>query len=442
MSGPRAIAVGFVLAFAASGPIASGHDLPNERVDRATQATVSPGKLEIAYHVGLADLTVALELRQLGVEVPGGDLAGLFEAYGRETAILNARGFLVEVDGAEVELKSVGFDLVREAHPTFVFRFEAAIPPSGRLSIRDTNFASSEGTSRLGIRPSGPVRLRGDDLPGDLASIPIRPALLLTDAEERRTKQVRVDYGPGAVPPAIAPVTPPDARPADPGTAESGLSRLLDDAGHRAWPLLIAAAFVLGAGHAIQPGHGKTLVAAASLGAGGGPLRGAALGLATATAHLASVALIAGLVAAARLADYRGVDRALARAAGLIIAAAGCWRVGHHLAGFGAEVEDHGGGRLGPARVVALGIAGGAVPCWDAVALVVVAAAIGRLGLGLALLAGFSLGMAAVLVGVGVLARRIRSSLKGSGRAGRWERRLGLAGGLLLAGVGLGLLAR
>ena len=46
-------------------------------------------------------------------------------------------------------------------------------------------------------------------------------------------------------------------------------------------------------------------------------------------------------------------------------------------------------------------MAGGLVPCWDAVALIVLAEAMGRLGLGVILLVAFSLGMAAVLVAVG-----------------------------------------
>ena len=43
---------------------------------------------------------------------------------------------------------------------------------------------------------------------------------------------------------------------------------------------------------------------------------------------------------------------------------------------------------------MALGLAGGLVPCWDAVLLIVLAEALGRLRLGLVLLAAFSLGMA------------------------------------------------
>jgi len=429
-----------ILALATRSP---AHDIPSARVDRSIQATLAPGKLTVDYEVSLSELTLAQDFRQLVGELPGTDRPALFDAYARQTAPLNARGLLVDVDGAEVELRVAGFDVLKEGHPIIIFHFEGGLPPRGRLSINDTNFSSSEGSSRLALRPLGPVAIRGDDLPPEVKDIPIRPAVLLTDAEERRTKRLRVDYGPSASVAPAAAGPPVVAPPAEPSRPASTLSRLLDEAGHRAWPLLLATALVLGAGHAIQPGHGKTLVAASALGPGGGPLRGAALGLATAAAHLGSVALIAALVWVAGFADLGGLDRALAHVAGFVIAAVGCWRVGHHLAGFEAEdaEDDRPPARLGMRRVVALGLAGGAVPCWDAVALVVLSAAIGRLALGLALLAAFSLGMAAVLVSVGALANRFRAAFEGAERADLWGRRLGVLGGVMLATIGISLLA-
>jgi cytochrome c biogenesis protein CcdA len=80
------------------------------------------------------------------------------------------------------------------------------------------------------------------------------------------------------------------------------------------------------------------------------------------------------------------------------------------------------------------------VPCRDAVPLVVLSAAIDRLGLGLTLLAAFSLGMAAVLVAVGATASRFQSAIGRSERRALWERRLGIVGALILAAIGLSLL--
>ncbi len=433
---------------AATSPSSPAHDIPNARVDRSIQAVLSPGRLRVDYEMSLSELTLTQELRQLIGELPGADRQGWFAAYGRETGPLNAKGLLVAVDGEPVDLKAVGFVLAVEEHPRYTFHFEAEIPPRGRLRLNDTNFAASEGTSRLALRASPEIVIAGDSLPADVLQIPARPVWQLSDAEERRTRQLTVSYAPATstttTQPATTRPTPPVV-PAAETTARptGGLSRLLDGAGDRAWPMLWLVAALLGAGHAIQPGHGKTLVAASALGPGGGPLRGAALGLATATAHLASVALIALAIWGTRSTRLGDVHLALARLAGFAIAAVGCWRLGHHLAGFAADDEpdldarpDH------RARgILALGLAGGIVPCWDAVALVVLSAAIGRLALGLTLLAAFSLGMAAVLVAVGAAASKFRATFDRAESRDLWGRRFGIAGGAILAVIGLSLMS-
>jgi nickel/cobalt transporter (NicO) family protein len=417
------------------------HDIPNARVDRSIQATIGPSKLRVDYEVSLAELTLIQDLRQLGGEVPGGDRRAWFEQYGKVTGPLNAKGFLVVVDGQEVDAKFVGFDLTVEGHPRFTFHFEAAIPESGRLLLNDTNYLASEGTSRLALRPVEGVEVRGDDLPVDVSRIEIKPVWQLNDAQERRTRRLTVDYSRSIGPSAIQPIPEPviQSRPTLPPI---GLSQLLDRAAGRAWPALLLAALVLGAAHAIQPGHGKTVVAASSLGRGGGPFRGALLGLATATVHMASVALIALALWVTRSRASGEIHLTLARLAGFVIAAIGLWRFGRHLAGFGEHghpvdlnAKDHSSRRLIP-----LALAGGIVPCWDAVALVLVSEALGRLPLGLALLGAFSLGMASVLVLVGLAAGRFRASVDRFDPEKRWERRLGILGGLILAAIGLSMM--
>ena len=66
-----------------------------------------------------------------------------------------------------------------------------------------------------------------------------------------------------------------------------------------------------------------------------------------------------------------------------------------------------------------LGISGGIVPCWDAIALLAMAIGTQRVWLGLPLLLAFSAGLAGVLVLIGVLVVKIKgfgSSRFGDGR--------------------------
>jgi ABC-type nickel/cobalt efflux system permease component RcnA len=428
---------------------APGHEIPNARVDRSIQANAAPGLLTIDYEVSLAELTLAQDLRTLIGELPGTDRDGWFRAYGRETGPLNARGILVTIDGHPAPLEFRGFDLVVEDHPRFTFHFETPIPPRGRLVIHDTNYTTSEGTSRLALRPLAGLTVQGDDLPTDVNQIPIRPAWQLSDREERRTHQIVVDYDrvAGVAQQPRSSGDAPGLRSSNPSPPikkrrEDGLTRLLDRDRGLSLAMLLLVALGLGAAHAVQPGHGKTLVAATVLGDRGSWLRGAFLALVTTLTHTGSVVLIAAALWWTRSSQFSEIHIALARLAGFIIAAIGLWRLGRHLAGLD-EHPDPGEPELAqPANqsLLWLGMAGGLVPCWDAVALIVLASAWGKLGLGLVLLLAFSLGMALVLVLVGALAARFRHWFESRKGARTWEHRLGLASGLVLSLIGVYLM--
>ncbi|HEV3163002.1 MAG TPA: ABC transporter permease [Isosphaeraceae bacterium] len=430
---------------------AQAHDIPNARVDRSIQATIRPGRLEIDYEVSLAELTLVQDLRSLVGSLPGGDRQALYQRYGELTGPLDAKGFLVSVDDGPIDLHFRGFDLVVEEHPRYTFHFEAAIPERGKLAIHDTNYVASEGTSRLALRRLAGVEVSGDDVPQDVGSIPIRPVWQLSDAEERRTKHLVVQYKLASIAtrhdagevsrqarPVIAQGPPADRDSVRPKA--SGLARLLDRAATAPLLLLCVIAVGLGAAHAVQPGHGKSLVAAATVGERGGWVKGSLLAAVITLAHMAGVLVVAAALWATRSSRYGDINRGLAEVAGFTIAAIGLWRLGRHLAGYGEHDEIEGVVELGPRGLVSLGVAGGLVPCWDAIVLIILAEAVGRLGIGLVLLAAFSAGMAGVLVAVGLVAARLRDFATRWGGEGRWERRLGLWSAAVLTALGLYLM--
>lgn len=448
-----------LLIIAALGRVsAHAHDIPNQRVDRSIQVTLEPARLVIDYEVSLTELTLTQDLRSLVGAKPGLERGEWMKLYGEVTAPLNARGFLVSVDGKPVELVAGGYRLMVEDHPRYTFRCEAAIPAVGRLMLRDTNFASSEGTSRLALRTRGGVAADGYDGPADVEQVPIRPVWALSDVEERQTKEVVVQYraasrivaadrsdGPrrkasSATPqrPLVA-ITPPSA-PAPSTRSEGGswvLSRLLDRGDRLPWFVLALIAACLGAAHAVQPGHGKTLVTAAALNPGARFYEPALLGLATTVAHVGSVLSIAAMLWYTGSSRVGTIHLGLARAAGFAVAASGLWRLGRHLGGLSEhEAEGHAIGARSLPGLIGLGLAGGMVPCWDAVGLLVMAAALGRLAAGIGLVLAFSVGMAAVLVAVGVLAWKLRTSVVAIDRNPAWQHGLGIACGGLLAVIG------
>ena len=68
-------------------------------------------------------------------------------------------------------------------------------------------------------------------------------------------------------------------------------------------------------------------------------------------------------------------------------------------------------GKVTLGSLIALGASGGLVPCPSALVLLLFAISVGRVGLGLVLLAAFSLGLACVLMAIGMLVLYAKSWL-------------------------------
>lgn len=94
-------------------------------------------------------------------------------------------------------------------------------------------------------------------------------------------------------------------------------------------------------------------------------------------------------------------------------------------------------------NLLALGVSGGLVPCPAALVLLLSAIALGKTGFGLVLVLAFSLGLAGVLTGLGLLLVRARHWFKRVPTSQRWTRTLPLisAAGITLLGAGISIKA-
>jgi nickel/cobalt exporter len=203
-------------------------------------------------------------------------------------------------------------------------------------------------------------------------------------------------------------------------------------------------AVIAGAGHAVSPGHGKTVMAAYLLGSRGGTRQAILLGGLVTISHTVGVLLLAVVVLVAGevlpperlypvLTLVSGTTVVLIGAALLI----GCIRrlrspVGRtHAHGDGAHrhglrVHTHGHSSNPSWRgLAALGIAGGLVPSTSALILLLAAVGAGQPTYGLALAVAFGIGMATVLTGIGLALVHGRTVV---GRLGSDRPRLALAG--------------
>jgi ABC-type nickel/cobalt efflux system permease component RcnA len=175
---------------------------------------------------------------------------------------------------------------------------------------------------------------------------------------------------------------------------------------------LIAAG--LGALHAMEPGHGKTIVAAYLVGSKGTGRHAVLLGLIVTVSHTAGVYLLGAVTLYAQ--KYIMPDRLypfLSVISGILIAGMGIYILLKRMAGeeFASHVHGPSGHshgvlleKIGKKQLLILGVTGGMVPCPAALVVLLSAVALHRVGFGLFLIVAFSMGLAAVLIGMGLAA--------------------------------------
>ena len=292
----------------------------------------------------------------------------------------------------------------------------------------------------------------------------------------------------------------------------------------------LALALFLGAAHGLEPGHGKTIVAAYLVGARGTVGNALFLGGVVTLTHTFSVILL-GLVAlfASQYILPEQIFPYLGTASGLLIMGLGTWLLVNHLRGrsFGHshaheehlhehtheeehlhehthshahgehlhehshshahgehhhghghshlehrhghhdhphgehhhghdhtheeehhhghshshEEEHHGHSHEVPSKVtlgnlLTLGISGGIVPCPGALVILLLAVALHRIAFGLLLLVAFSVGLAAILIAIGILIVKARPLVERFSGDGRWIQRLPIASAVVIIAVG------
>lgn len=466
------------LALLLAGAFLAAHPLGNFSISHYTRLHVAGQGLQVMYVLDFAEIPTQQLQREWG-ELTQAKADDAMRRWIRDGLHFRSRGEEVTPfhESTEVELAD-GAGGLKVARVTAMLRLPSALAV---LDYEDTNFSGRAGWKEIVVTDEPPARVtRSSHARRDISRALTRYQLDLTPPHDLRAHLEWVldgSTGERAVTPIPQPPPPAVNASRDNTEGQDRLSALLRQK-DLPWNLLALAwalAFGIGALHALEPGHGKTIVAAYLVGSRGTWQHAVYLGAIVTFTHTFSV-FVLGLLTlfAAQYVPAETIFPILSVASGLSIVILGLWLLwqrwgalrhhhhghhhhhhGHHHHHHGHHHHhhhhhDHGHGHhhhLPPDEVTwsnlaALGISGGIVPCPAALVLLLSCIGMGRIALGLSLLAAFSLGLAIVLTVIGLLVLFAKQRLPVSSHAHGWTQYLPLASALVITAIGAALTAR
>lgn len=159
-----------------------------------------------------------------------------------------------------------------------------------------------------------------------------------------------------------------------------------------------------GAVHGLTPGHGKTIATAYLIGSNSTPLQALMLSLIVTLTHTLGIfALGLTVLLASRYLLPEQLYYIFSLLSGIAISAIGFWQLESYFNPHHHEHYHHSDNDPTFKSLITLGIAGGLIPCWEALILLLSAIALHREIYGLELVAAFSLGLGFTLTIIGLI---------------------------------------
>ncbi|HJU47955.1 MAG TPA: sulfite exporter TauE/SafE family protein [Gaiellaceae bacterium] len=463
-----------LLALALAG-VASAHPLGNFTTNAYQEVVASGDRLYVVSILDLAEIPTFQsrpEIERLGRR-----------GYGASLARRIGRGLVLQVDGSHRPLAELSRRLAfpRGAAGLRTTRLEVVFDAGGlgggahRLELRNGAFANRVGWREIVVRAERGAAIAASTVPAATRSDRLRayPGNLLESPLDLRVATARVTPGaaPGAVPsPGDAPAA---AAKRAHETGSDGFASLIEKRELSAGFVLLALGLAMfwGAAHALTPGHGKAVVAAYLVGTRGRARDALALGGIVTVTHTIGVFTL-GLVTLG-LSEFivpedlypwlNLISAALVVAVGVavlrqrVLAALEAGRGhdhghrhphgAHHHRHEGMTEEEHARAHLpergsGARGLLAVGVSGGLLPCPTALVVLLAAISLHRVAFGLVLIVAFSLGLAAVISAIGLVAVGARHTFKRVSFEGRVVRALPAVSALLILVIGVAMTVR
>ncbi len=206
----------------------------------------------------------------------------------------------------------------------------------------------------------------------------------------------------------------------------------------------LASSFVLGALHALEPGHGKTIVAAYLVGSRGKPRHALALGAIVTFTHTIAIILLALLaLILAKNIDVESLHPVFEAGAALIVLMVGGWMLKRNLHELRHHHDAHPHSHQ-PVQTTGifwrdlffLGVSGGIIPCPAAFAVLLASLSAGKPESGILWVLSFSLGLAVTLMLVGILVTRAAQWVGHKFSQNRWLEKTPLISSIIILLIG------
>jgi nickel/cobalt exporter len=423
-----------VIAILMVGVPAQAHPLGNFTINTYDGLRIAPNVLQIDHVIDMAEIPTFQHRSQIDTDQNGTISSAESSTYGTATCLSVARALSARSDGDALRLTTqqseVTFPAGAGGLPTMRVTCSLSAPlPNGRHTIAffDPTFADHIGWHEI-IAIGDRTTLAGSTVP--TASVSARltryPQDLLRSPLDVRRASLSVSPGGAAAAAAQTISGAPQARGVD------GLTRAFTAlvAAHRASiPFAIVAfllAIVLGALHALAPGHGKTVMAAYVVGRRGSFRQAAVIASTVTLTHTAGVVLIGLTLTLSRALAPERIYPWLGLASGCLLIAIGGTMVRARIKARSQLVHTHDHTHeprpMGKRGLLAIGFVGGLVPSPSALVVLLGAIALGRLWFGIVLIAAYGAGMGAMLAGAGLLLVRARARLERTQKR-RWATR-------------------
>jgi nickel/cobalt exporter len=478
-------------ALCAFGAPAAAHPLPNFRYDRKIDVRLTRDAVEVRYVLEVSFWTIFTDRQRVfapdEIERTQGKLREVTRIYCEKMAPRLATGFDAKLGGAALAFQNTKLEVEQDRdHARFRYVFRAPWRPKigadAAFAFEERNFDGETGAIWLTLRADEKALdvkelVEPEDLRGKQPS-EYKPG------DEVRARKASATFRATVAPEPVEPPPPERTVPTVEVTSDESFWNGIVARGPKALfdtnlgtGALLLLAMMFGAFHAFAPGHGKSVAAAFLVGEQGTFRQAALLAASTTFAHTGSVILIA-LLFRVRYRDAVPSDAQhwLGLVGGLLVLFVGMWlfmrrlrgQVDHfHLMGGCADMCGNHTARpntpqcrvpprdaepevvalrLVPSeqknplswfRVVLLGIGAGAIPCVDAVLLLIVAVSAGQLAFALPLLLAFSVGLSGVLMLIGMAVVALHRAGRGVGGDKAWFRLLPTASAVLLMAMGI-----